>query len=105
MTKLDAKQEAERKRIAEQVRTLREGGGSTFRDAVETVAKDAALPIVKLGKNSKGKQIWSVGTGLESFLKLMENPEDFITDKKKKKNKGGSVKKYARGGGVRAARF
>ena len=105
MAQLDAEQEAERKRIAEQVRTLREGGGSTFRGAVATVAKDAALPIVKLGKNPKGKQIWSVGTGLESFEKLMENPEDLITDKKKKKNKGGYVKKYAKGGGVRKARF
>ena len=105
MAQLDAEQEAERKRIAEQVRTLREGGGSTFRGAVATVAKDAALPIVKLGKNPKGKQIWSVGTGLESFIKRMENPEDLIKDKKKEKNKGGPVKKYANGGSVRAARF
>jgi len=86
---MSSEQRAEMERIAEQVRTLREGGGSTDRDAVATVARDAALPIIKLDKNSQGKQIWSVGS---------------MWKKPKFKAHGGYVKKYAKGGGVRKVR-
>jgi hypothetical protein len=77
---MSPEQEAEMKRIAEQVRTLQEGGGSTDRQAVEIIARDSARPLIKLDKNPKGKQIWSVGS---IYRKL--------PGQKQEKNKGGTV--------------
>jgi|TARA_R110000823_G_scaffold297688_2_gene417895 predicted sugar kinase len=72
---MDAEQKAEMDRIAEQVRTINEGGGSTFYEEVKKVADQAAASVISAGKNAQGKTIYKIGRAKHKGGPIQKRPQ------------------------------
>ena len=79
---MDKEQDKIRKDIAAQVKDLSKHGGSPNFDAVKALADRAGGRVVSSGYNEHGEPLYFVGY-----------------------KQGGYIKKYAKGGGVRKARY
>ncbi len=72
---MDDAARAEMERIAEQVKILNDGGGSTNKAAVQKVADDAAATVIQKGTNDKGQPIYFVGPAKHKGGPIKKKPK------------------------------